>query len=373
MNFRPNILLTDSSDIYGGGEYFVLELADALRQRMFEITVVCRSDNLLREKCETAHIPFVPLDFPANGGLPGVVSRLKNIVIDRAIDIVHTNNNYDRTAGAFAALLAGKKHVTNIHSFHSISHNLTHWFRNRFATDQFLVDGFCVRDLLVNEDGIPSSKISVLHLGVDPAKMKRNQRDRDRIRSEFGFHDDEIVIGNVGRLVPMKGQEFLVRAFAEAAGQFPRARLLIVGDGELMAHLRSLAENLGIARHVVFAGFRDDLPSLYSSFDIYAHSSIEGGGETFPFAVLQALAQELPAVVTKVGDVAEMVEDGKNGVVVPDGKADLLGKALKHVLADADLRRKMSEESYRRFLQQFTIEKMVDRIEAVYSHVMKSA
>jgi glycosyltransferase involved in cell wall biosynthesis len=370
MNSPLNILLTDASDIYGGGEYFVLELARALRARNHNVRVSCRRDNLLAEKCLNAGIPLFPVDYPANGRLFRTIRELRTCIRMNRIDIVHTNNNYDRTAGAFAARMAGAKHVTNIHSFHSIQHNLTHWYRNRNATDHFLVDGYCVKDLLEKEDGLPASKISVIHLGVDPAVMKRDENERARCRREFGVQENEIVIGNVGRLVPMKGQAYLVKAFARVVRTFPSARLLLVGDGELKEQLRSLALQEGAAERILFAGFRDDLVSLYSAFDIYAHASIEGGGETFPFAVLQALAQELPAVVTNVGDVAQMVENGVNGFVVGDKDDIALGEAIAAIVRDESLRRRMAGESAGRFLRDFTLEKMTGRIVEVYEGIL---
>lgn len=369
---RMNILLTNSTDIYGGGEFFVYELAKALRCRSYNVSVCCKSRNLLFSKCESADIPVIPVDFPPKGQLLKYTTRLQRIIEDRQIRIIHTNSNYDRTAGAFAARLAGAIHVTNVHSFHSLRHNVTHWWRNAYATNHFIVDGMCVQNLLVHEDRIPESKISVVHLGVDPESMKKDEGHRKRVRSEFGFHEDHIVIGNVGRLVPMKGQEFLIKAFAELARNFPHVRLVLVGDGELYVALQSLARQLRIDQVITFAGFRDDLQAMYSAFDIYAHPSVEGGGETFPFAVLQALAEELPVVVTRVGDVPAMVEEGVNGFVVPDRSPLQLADRLHDLIRQPELRKKMARRSRERLLKHFTISAMVDAIEQIYNSLLAS-
>jgi glycosyltransferase involved in cell wall biosynthesis len=143
-----------------------------------------------------------------------------------------------------------------------------------------------------------------------------------------------------------------------------------VGDGELRERLGELADESGSSDRIVFAGFRDDLTAVYSAFDLYAHSSIEGGGETFPFAVLQALAQELPVVVTNVGDVARMVEEGVNGFVVADKDPSLLAGAMVKALRDPSIRGHMAEASYDRFQRDFTLGKMTDRIEIVYDSVL---
>ncbi|MBI3189315.1 MAG: glycosyltransferase family 4 protein, partial [Ignavibacteriales bacterium] len=256
MKSRFNILLTNSSDIYGGGEFYVLELAKELTKRGHTIIVTCTPDNLLYGKCKDAGVRTVPLDFPPQGKLFSFVMKLKHIIQQNDIQIIHTNANYDRTAGAFAARLCGVKHVTNVHSFHSLQHNPTHWVRNKWATDHFLVDGVCVKELLVREDGISSEKISVVYLGVNPESMKRDEPQRRKVRREFGLEEHHIVIGNVGRLVPMKGQEYLIKAFAEVTSLYSHARLLIIGDGELNQKLRNTSKELGIAEKVLFAGFR---------------------------------------------------------------------------------------------------------------------
>ena len=365
------ILLTNSSSIYGGGEFYVFELAQSLVGRGHSVWVSCRSDNLLLEKCKAAGIPVLPLDFPPKGQFPRFISALSDFLRTNGIQIIHSNTNYDRTAAAFASRFAGAAHVTNVHSFQSIQHNLTHWVRNHWMTDHVLVDGFCVKELLEREDRISPGKISVVYLGVQPDTMKHDEAFRGMVRREFGISDRETVIGNVARLVPFKGHSMLLRAFAEIVPKFPNARLMLVGDGELMGELRKQCESLGMMPQTIFAGFRDDLHAVYSAFDVYAHSSIEGGGETFPFAVLQALAQSLPVVVTRVGDVHAMVEEGKNGYVLPDGDPKSLAEKIAVLLSNPGRRSEMGKASLEILHRQFTLQRMTDAVEKVYRNVLQ--
>lgn len=365
-----NILLTNSSNMYGGGEFYVLELARELARRGHHVIVTCRGDNALYDKCVQAGVRAIPLDFPPQGRLFNFVSQLRRIIQQEKIQIVHTNANYDRTAGAFAAKWERVKHVTNVHSFHSLQHNLTHWIRNKWLTDHFLVDGVCVKEMLENEDNIPADKISVVYLGVDPGTMKNDPAQRRKIRGEFHISDEHIVIGNVGRFVQMKGQTYLLEAFGLITNTFPKAKLLLVGDGELDNELRTKSKEHNLNDQVIFAGFRDDLPALYSAFDIYSHTSVEGGGETFPFAVLQALAQELAVVVTGVGDVPAMVEEGVNGFVVPEKSPGTIAERLSLLLANQSLRTAMSKASRKRLLERFTTKTMVDGVEKVYNSII---
>jgi glycosyltransferase involved in cell wall biosynthesis len=369
MKTHKNILVTNSSTIYGGGEYFVLELSRSLHARGYNVVVGCKPDSLLIDKCRQAGLKVLPLDFPPQGQLLKYVRLLNRIIREHSIDLIHSNSNYDRTACGFAAWKNNIVHVANVHSFHSLQYNITHWIRNRFAVNRFIVDGFCVKEMMVKDDGIAAEKISVVHLGVNPDVMKRDIGLRNAVRKEFGVADTEIVIGNVARMVPFKGHEYMLKAFARIVPAAPAARLLLVGDGELTDGLQKLALELQVNDKVIFAGFRDDLVAMYSAFDIYAHSSIEGGGETFPFAVLQALSEELPVVVTRVGDVPYMVEECKNGFVTPDRDDKTLAKKLLLLVNNPEQRRAMAAYSREVLLKKFTIDKMVDQIEGIYEEV----
>src|SRR6266498_2193755 len=152
---KLRILLLNALDIYGGGEFFVYQFAGLLKRKGHQVWVSCREDNPINEKCKAAGIDVFPLDYPKNnrkGKVVTISNALKKFTEENKIDIIHTNTNYDRTVGAFAAKAAGVPHVTTNHSFHSIEYNPTHWLRNKKLTDHFIVDGQCTKDLLVRRD-----------------------------------------------------------------------------------------------------------------------------------------------------------------------------------------------------------------------------
>lgn len=369
-----NILLLNALNIYGGGEFFVYQFAGLLKQRGHNAWVSCRKDNLIYDKCIKDGISVFPLDYPVKGKgkLIRNIRALKKFISENKIDLVHSNTNYDRTAGAFAARLAHVPHVTTNHSFHSIEYNPTHWLRNKYLTRQFIVDGLCTRDLLLADDTIDDTKITLIHLGIEAESMKRDGVMRKKIRNEFNIKENNILIGNVGRMVEFKGQEYLIRAFPEVIDRYPDARLMVVGSGKLEKMLKELSEKLGVKEKIIFPGFRDDMQAVYSAFDIYAHTSVEGGGETFPYAVLYALAQALPLTVTRVGDVPAMVEEGVNGFVVDDRNPALISEKLDTLIQNQELRMKMGNASLELLKRKFTVEIMTDSILNVYEKALQN-
>ncbi len=148
---------------------------------------------------------------------------------------------------------------------------------------------------------------------------------------------------------------------------------MVVGDGELSGMLRTLAEELGIIDRVIFPGFRKDIKSMYSAFDIYAHTSVEGGGETFAYAMLHALAQELPMVITRVGDMPAMVREGVSGFVLEDKDVKGISEKLMLLCGDEKLRKEMGKKSFELMMKKFTVDIMTANIENVYYKVLNEA
>ncbi|CAN5655362.1 N/A [soil metagenome] len=369
MKTSPKILLTNASHIYAGGEYYVLELAKELTSRKIDVTVCCHTKNLLYDKCRSTGIKLFGLDFPEKGQLFKHIRKLRDYSRENEINIIHTNTNYDRTAGAFAARLAGIYHVAAVHSFQSIDNNLTQKFRNRKAVDLFVPCGYSVKDLLIKEDGISGEKIKVIHLGIDPETMKRIPELRQKIRNEFGIKDNEILIGNVGRLEEFKGQEYLIKAIS-LLRNYNNLKVMIVGDGRLEMFLKEFADSCGVKDNFIFPLFRDDMQAIYSAFDIYAQPSIEGGGETFPFSVLNSLAAGLPAVVTRVGDVAEMIVDGKTGYVVEEKDPVLLAERLQYLIDNENYNKEFGEAALQNLKAKFTLKKMTDNVINCYEDLL---
>jgi L-malate glycosyltransferase len=366
------ILILNSSAIYGGGEYFVLKLAAELRKKGHDILTGCREESLLYKKLIEAGINTIAVDFPekGSGGLRKNVKAVKKIIRENNINIVHSNTGYDRTTAAFAVRGTNSKHVTSCHSLESISHNLTHYIRNKYLTHHFIADGSSIKDLITTKNNILPGKVTVIHNGIDPEEMSRDNTLGKMVRNEFNINDDEILIGSVGRLVNFKGYKYLITAFKIIQEKNPAAKLMIVGDGELMDSLKAQAKMLHINNGIIFTGFRDDLKAIYSAFDIYANTSIGGGGELFPFSILYAMAQGLPVIASKVGDIPEMIRNNERGFLVDEKSPYQIAERLLEVMNNKNVAEKLGEKGKLTLLQKFTLSEMTEKMENVYRNVI---
>jgi glycosyltransferase involved in cell wall biosynthesis len=280
-------------------------------------------------------------------------------------DVIHGHSS---KGGALARLsgigLPGIR-VYTPHAMFTMNPGLRPAVKWVFATIERVLGWFSDGIILVSEDershaqqvGLPPRKLFVITNGI----RLRASPVAESERVHFDLPADAIRIGFVGRFVPQKAPECLLRAFAALAGRFPKARLVMVGDGALGAALREEAQKLGIAERVSWPGPLDGQSAMFG-FDVFVLPSRYEG---FPYVLLEAMVAKLPVVMTQVGGAGSLVQDGGNGFVVPPDQPDLLAAALERLLADESLRKTMGARSAER-VQEFSIQKMVEKTVAFY-------
>jgi glycosyltransferase involved in cell wall biosynthesis len=174
-------------------------------------------------------------------------------------------------------------------------------------------------------------------------------------------------VGNVANYRPEKGQEHLLKALGRLSWRVPDAELLIVGRPG--GNLQRMAEELGLEERVTFTGELADTSPTYMKMCVYAHPSQTEG---FSSAILEAMANSLPVVATRVGGAAEAVVDGVTGYLVPPGDAGALASALEALLLDETKRRRMGMAGRSKVQDEFSVERMVRQHEELFEeHLMR--
>jgi glycosyltransferase involved in cell wall biosynthesis len=220
------------------------------------------------------------------------------------------------------------------------------------------------KSYITGELGHDVDKVRIVHNGTDLGWTTPEPSGRDTdLAHALGIADDELVIGTAAVMRPEKDQATLLRAFRRVADARPDVRLVLAGDGRERPRLEALTDELGLRERVLFLGHRDDVPRLLRVFDVFTLSSKTV--ECFPMSVLEAMSAGLPAVCTDVGGVAEMVDDGVTGRVVPREDPEALAAAFLEVLADPARARAMGLAGRRRVREEFTLQRSIDRAQAV--------
>jgi glycosyltransferase involved in cell wall biosynthesis len=298
----------------------------------------------------------------------GWVDRLRRLVRDRGIRLVHAHSPY-AAIGARVAL-AGTRLVYTEHNLWPRYHRATYW--GNLLTFPRNEHVFTVSDEVRDSIRYPPAlgflstpPVETLYHGVDLERLDAEPAAAD-VREEIGIPPDAPLVGTVGNFTPKKAHADLVEALPMIRHDVPDARLVLVGLGPLEADLRQRVRRLGLDDAVVFAGFRTDAPRLAAAFDVFVlPSRFEG----LSIALLEAMALGRAVVATRVGGNAEVIEDRTSGVLVPAGDRRSLAGAVTGLLQDDALREKLGREARRRAAR-FDIGVAAARMEEVYGRLL---
>lgn len=296
------------------------------------------------------------------GNDPRLALRLASLFRRTRPDVVHTRNAESFYYGFLAARLAGVPCI--VHSEHgrafddsAFRFRVQRWFSAR--TSAIFAVSHQLKGDLVAHVGIPEQRIQVLHNGVDLGRFVAG--DGAAVRRQLGLAPDAMVIGSVGRLVPVKNYPLLIKAVAalRASGVV----LLLVGEGPERARLEALAADLGISSQVRLLGHRDDVTSLLAAMDIFVLPSLNEGMSN---TLLEAMATGLPCVVSNVGGNLELVDHDAEGYLFASGDEQALREHLARLCKDASLRKRLGDAGRARVEGEFSIEAMIERYENLY-------
>jgi glycosyltransferase involved in cell wall biosynthesis len=209
-------------------------------------------------------------------------------------------------------------------------------------------------------------KLHVLLKGVDVGALDPARVDGKAVRAALGIPSRTLVVGAVGRLVWQKSHVDFLRAAGVLREEFPEARFLLVGEGKEEKRLRAEAKALGIEDQVIFTGYRRDVPALMAAMDIFVLPSRQ---ENMPQVLLEAMAMARPVVSTATIGVREVLEDSRNGFVVPKRDFEALASRVRSLAGDTQLRKAMGERARVRILENFTRDDMLDRVELLVERV----
>jgi glycosyltransferase involved in cell wall biosynthesis/SAM-dependent methyltransferase len=311
-------------------------------------------------------------DLRSFADLLALVRRIRPVV-------VHTHTAKAGALGRVAALLAGVP--IRVHTFHG---HVFHGYFGRGATALVLlaerllgllshrvlaVSPEVARDLGLAYGVVPPGKIAVVPLGLDlePFARAGAGEGRGALRAEIGAAPEDLLVGVVGRLVPVKGHEFLLDAAADLLREIPQARIVIVGSGPLEEPLRARARTLGIDGRCHFLGWRRDTAAICADLDAVALTSRNEGT---PVALIEAAAAGVPVVARSVGGVASALEGVEGATLVPPeappaGFAASLAAALRAVRGP----RRPDLAVVRRF----SVERLCDDVERIYREELARA
>ena len=369
-NEGSRILYIHGETQIGGAERELLIWLEFLDRKRYQPYVVCSGDGPLTIELENLHIPYVSVFLPAWRKLfhlfrqPVAVLRLIRLIRQLKIDVLHVNDYWWAPLGILAGRLTGRPCLIHVRQEIEPRKISQYWLNKG---DMIIPVSQSIGNV-VRSAGSPPEKVQVLQSGIVLRNGKFSSPSTEALAT-LKKVNGRPVIGTVANLFPRKGLEYLVEALASLKKTFPHIFLVIVGKGdeEYEGQLRTQVKDLSLTEHVLFAGFQNYPEIFISQFDIFVLPSVLEG---FGIVLLEAMVLGKPVVASKVGGIPEIVEQQKTGLLVQPADVDDLCHGLFTLLKDPEKRLLMGNAGKRRIEEQFTSQRMMERLYGLYSEVL---
>jgi glycosyltransferase involved in cell wall biosynthesis len=385
------VLFFDHTAELGGGEIALADLIRHLDRARVEPIVVLGSPGPLEERIKGfAAVHVMPIDAAVVGARKEAlglatpfqiaavraairyVFRLRRLLKDRHIEVLHTNSLKAFVLGGIAGRLQRVKVIWHVRDRIANDYlpNKVVWLMRRLAKilPHFVIANSRATLETVGLNG--TRPAMVIASGVDLSKFSPS----GALASASDEPNSAVskTVGLVGRICPWKGQHIFIEAAGFVHARWPNIRFQIIGaalfrEHDYDAELRRTVEQRGLGQVVEFTGFQSDVARAISGLDILVHASTVG--EPFGQVIVQGMACEIPVIATNGGGVPEIVQDGVTGLLVPMADAPAMAQAICRLLEDHGSARKMGILGRKRAVGHFTIERSTEKLMDVCERV----
>lgn len=350
------ILHISSASSFGGGERYVADLTNSLTARGHELYVAVRPHSPLPR-----HLQLPPervLTLPLRNALDvPSAHELERFVRRQRIEVVHAHMARDYSLASYAARRNRQtKFIATRHVLFPLSRLHRHTLAR--ATRVIAVSAAVAKQLRASGI-IRESQIAVISNGIDVDRFNRACVETDR----------GLLIGSIGELRTLKRHDDFIRAAARIASRFPEAQFVLAGidtstSGEVRKQLEGLVIEFGLGDRFRFLGWVEDAEKLLCEMDVFVSASET---ESFGLAIVEAMAAETAVVATATEGAQEVIEDQKTGLLVPIGDVERIAEAVIELLANPQKRRELAAHAKQSANERFSLSRMVDEIEKIYS------
>lgn len=372
MKRKINLLQVVDGFRLGGAETKLLELVLNLDRTKFNV-IVCSllEEGQLTEKFKKAADKLYILNRKHRFDIT-LIPKFAQLIRKENIDIVQTTLFY---ADVVTPPVAKAMNVPVVLSWETISHfnDFYNPFHRRSAyrfsmnfVDKIIAVSDDVKSSIVALRKISSQKIVVIPYGVNLAEF--NSKKNKKIKSQLDINPEDLVIGVVARLHPVKGHKYLIRALPAIKERFPNIKCLIVGDGDYRSVLEKECLEYKVSDIVKFLGFRDDVSDILNMLDVFVLPSVSEG---LPNVILEAMASSVPVVATNVGGIPEVVKHNKTGKLIQSKDPEQLSKAIIEVLEGEKVSTYI-QNAHNLIRKKYSLEHQIKQFEKLYTELLLS-
>jgi len=360
----------------GGVEHLVYDMTNAFSKLNIKTTICCLDGIVgeLGERLQKKGIKIIVLNRKPGFDLR-LIFDLSKIIKELNPDVVHVHQYTPWFYGISACILAKKKET--IFSEHGRLYpdklRIKRVIYNRLIllphTKVITVDSIHLQNALVNYEKIPRRRIKILPNGIKLEPFSKiTDKTRKVHRDKLGIKEDEIAIGMIARLDPIKDHDTLIKAFQLVNQKHPNTKLFLAGKGPRFDKIKSLIKELGIDSKAILLGYYEDLYGFLSALDLYVLSSHL---ESAPLGVMEAMAAGLPVIATNAGGTGEIILDGKDGFLVPPRDPDKMAEAIIKVLNDLKKAKELAQRGKEKIYNNYSFDRMINDYKDLYLETIK--
>ncbi len=359
------ILHTESSVGWGGQEIRVLDESAGLISRGHSVAIAAPADAQITLAAPKRNIPVYPV--PIFHRNLRALSGLREVIRNYRPDVIVTHSSTDSWVTALATRFGKAVPVVRVrHLGAAVRSNLTSKFIYGKVPTLVVSTGTAVREMLINNLKLDPSRVHSVPSGTDTEKF--SPRDRDAARRGSPYSATDRVAGIVATLRMGKGVPILLAALKRP--ELQDVKLLIVGDGPQLENLQREAAELGVASRVHFTGRQEDVTRWLNMMDVFVLPSIVDEG--VPQALSQAMASGLAVITTRSGAIVEILREEETGLFVPRSDPEALASAIKRVLDDRALAKRLGTAARAHIDAGYTRKKMLDDMEMLLTRVAQA-
>jgi len=348
----------------GGVETGTLDLAKHLVRLGHKAVVVSNGGELVKELESYGAIHYqLPVHKKSIFVIIRMIPVLAEIIKKEEIDIVHARSRVPAWVAYFATRKTKTVFITTCHGYYR-----KHLFSYVMGwAKRVIVLSNVIGRHMVDDFGVPHEYIRLIPRSVDLDKFKYISPDKKE-RQEFN-------VGIIGRITPIKGHLYFIKAMAKVARQLPRLKIWIVGDAPASRQaykdaVQVLIKRLGLWQATQFLGTQRDIPAILSHLDLLVLATTTH--EAFGRVIIEAQASGVPVVATRVGGVIDIIEDEKTGLLVPPAEPNSMAEAIIRVFKDKALASCLAENAYKKVKEKYKVELMVKNTLDVYREAVNN-
>lgn len=339
-----------SGDLWAGAEVQVANVCRSLLEaEAVEVSAIVLNHGRLADELRCSGVEVTVID---EGKLPWweTLWQLERQFQECPIDILHTHRYKENILGSLAAKRVAVSHV--VRTVHGTTEIYSGWKRVKTKVYKALDTVVCRRfvSVIIGVSAEISDSLKLTFPGktihhipncIDHLRLIPTT-EREEKRVKLGLKSSEFVIGTIGRLTPVKGTEYLIRAVAEIIKRREEVRFLVVGDGPLRIELEALVRSMGLEKEVIFLGWRDDTVDIINALDLFVLPSLHEG---MPTVLIEAMTLGIPIVASAIGGIPELIRDGWNGLLVDARNPSALAGQCLSMITDASLASRLASNA----------------------------